>query len=365
MVTQADSPCWEYLVVVRQSQEFMPKLEIPNNASIHTLRSFLARAKPFCDTTSPAILKLHPKWAFMDPMALALTAAWGGWCQRNNLPVDVKDMHSQVNYAARMKLFKHLNVPCHTDIEEHEEAGRFVPLRQVNSISDLNSVLADISALLHLDDQPEGLAAVRYCVSELIRNVLEHAASPEGAYVCAHRYLGKGRKPRSAKQARATTKAMKRVTIAVADCGTGISTHLGRSYPSALTSGREALRLAMQMGVTGAQKHGMYGATENAGAGLFITRAIARATGGYFVLISGDAAFRLNRVALQSNRQLFHNALDDPRSNFYKFRSPWQGTIACVEVATQEIPDFQKFFRWVWDQLPPRTTAGGRIKFTS
>jgi hypothetical protein len=263
------------------------------------------------------------------------------------MPVQVENMGTQVNYAARMKLFKHLNVPCHTNIEEHEEAGRFVPLTQVRDIADLRGVLANISALLHLDDQPEGLAAVRYCVSELIRNVMEHSGSPEGAYVCGHRYLGKG---------------LKRVTIAVADCGNGIATHLGRSYPSALHNSREAIRLATQMGVTGAQKHGSYGATENAGAGLFITRAIARATGGYFVLVSGDAAFRIRRSP--KNRRLFADVEHDPQTDIYKFRSEWQGTIACVEIATQEIPDFQEFFKWVWKQLPPNTSAAGKVRFT-
>ena len=44
-----------------------------------------------------------------------------------------------------------------------------------------------------MDAEPDGLAAVQYCVSELIRNVLEHSGSPDGAFVCAHRYTKKKR----------------------------------------------------------------------------------------------------------------------------------------------------------------------------
>jgi len=160
-----------------------------------------------------------------------------------------------INYAARMKLFHHLGVSCDASLEEHEEAGRFMPLTQVKTHGELAAVIANVSALLHLDTEPDGLAAVQYCVSELIRNVLEHSGSPEGAYVCAQRYLKKN---------------PKRVSIAVADCGSGISKHLGQAYPEARNDNSAALSLAMRPGITGAQR-GMYGTSDNAGAGLFIT----------------------------------------------------------------------------------------------
>ncbi len=259
-------------MVCKSQVDLMPTLNIPNNASIHTLKHFLTHSSPFCDSSAPATLNLHPSWAHMDPMALAMCAAWGGWCQRNGLTVEVQNMTgSHANYFARMKLFKHLNVSYSTVLEEHEEAGRFLPLWQVKTQADLDAVIANISALLHLDTEPDGLAAVQYCVSELIRNVLEHADSKEGAYVCAQRYL---------------KKEPKRVSIAVADCGSGIAEHLSAAYPEASQSDEVALSLAMRPGITGAMKTGMYGTADNAGAGLFITRAIAKATGGYFVLIS-------------------------------------------------------------------------------
>jgi anti-sigma regulatory factor (Ser/Thr protein kinase) len=328
----------------------MPTLEIPNDASIHTLKNFLSVNASLFESSSPAKLRLHPTWAYMDPLALSMTAAWGGWCQRSGLKMQIDNMAgTHINYAARMRLFQHLGVPCTVNLEEHEEAGRFVPITQVKTSSDLETVIANVSALLHLDREPNGLAAVRYCVSELIRNVQEHSSSPEGAYVCAQRY----------------SKDIKRVTIAVADCGSGISQHLGREYPQALTDSRAALQLAMRPGITGAPR-GMYGAPDNAGAGLFITRAISKATGGYFVLVSGDAAFRLRRPRKKegSQLQLFLDAYDDPRADMWKLSHPWQGTVAAVEIFTEEIPNFPSLFQWIRKQLPAKKTAAGKIKFT-
>src|SRR5271157_3482975 len=133
-------------------KDFKPALEIPNNASIHTLKSFLAMNAPFSDTLTPAVLQLHPNWAHMDPMALAMSAAWGGWCHRNGLAIQVENMVGQhINYAARMRLFQHLKVPCDVSLKEHEEAGRFVPLTQVRTHAELATAIANVSALLHLD----------------------------------------------------------------------------------------------------------------------------------------------------------------------------------------------------------------------
>src|SRR5262249_11471985 len=160
-------------------------------------------------------------------------------------------------------LFQHLGVDYEPGIVEHEEAGRFLPVTQVRNHAQLSAVIGDISALLHLDSEPDGLAAVQYSVSELIRNVLEHSGSPYGAYVCAHRY---------------TKKKPHRVTVAVADCGQGVAQHLGRAHAEALGDDAVALGLAMRPGVTGAIP-GVYGTTDNAGAGLFITRSIAKGTG--------------------------------------------------------------------------------------
>lgn len=339
----------ESRATVRKNQE-MPNFSIPNDASIRTLRNFLSVNSPFCDTDNPAHLVMHPKWTFMDPVAMAMVAAWGGWCQRKGCSIDAQNIAGHhTKYAVRMGLFKHLKVTHEPLVEEHEEAGRFIPLSQVKTNEELASVIANVSALLHLDNEPNALAAIQYCVSELIRNVLEHSGSLEGAFFCAQRY---------------TSKAPQRVSIAVADCGFGIATHLSNSYPQAHNNDKIALQLAMQPGITGARKTGIYGtSTDNAGAGLFFTRAIAKATGGYFALVTGNGAFRVRRLG-KKRPLIYHDVFDDPLHDFWTMQNSWLGTVAAVEIFTENIPYFPKFFASIRQQLPAKKTAAGKIKFT-
>jgi hypothetical protein len=332
-----------------QSQD-MPKLLIPNEASIRTIRNLLFANSPFADKNSPAQLVMHPKWAFMDPIAMAMAAAWGGWCQRQGCSMQAANVSGpSQKYVIRMGLFEHLHVSHDPLIAEHEEAGRFIPLTQVKTGAELAAVIGNVSALLHLDKEPHALAAVQYCISELIRNVLEHSGSIEGAYVCAQRY----------------TSNPPHVSIAVADCGSGIASSLSYSYPQAEHDDKVALQLAMQLGITGAVKSGMYGsATDNAGAGLFFTRAIAKATGGYFALISGNGAFRVKRLQKGERPLVYQDAFKDRRHNFWTLDWKWPGTVAAAEVLTQNVPNFPKFFQSIVQQLPAKKTAAGKIKFT-
>jgi hypothetical protein len=326
----------------------MPRFVIPNSAGLHTARSFFEMNEPFSNGSATAELEFHPKWAHLDPMALAMVAAWGAWCRREG-----KEMHISLgrhsHYAARMKLFEHLGVPYARRIAEHEQAGRFLPVTQVTNHRQLTLVIGDISALLHMDRDPDGLAAVQYCVSELLRNVLEHSGSADGAFVCAHRF---------------TKKKPHRVIIAVADCGQGIAQHLGQVHPDALTNDAVALGLAMRPGITGARP-GQYGTPDNAGAGLFITRSIAKGTGGYFLMYSGHAAYRLRRTKSARNQILLYlDPYDEPKHDRWAFQSSWQGTVVAVEIRTEKIADFQGFFQWIRKHMPTRLQTTRRIKFT-
>lgn len=333
----------------------MARFVVPNNASIHTLRAFLRRNREFFDAESgSAVLEFHPKWAHMEPIALAMAGAWGAWCQRNRMSIEGENLARHADYAARMKLFDHLGIPYDAGFEEHEEAGRFLPITQIRRKNEIAGVIGDISALLHLQDDPESLAAVQYCISELLRNVLEHSGSPDGAFICANRYTGKKAKGKN---------PVRRVTIAVADCGSGIAKHLGKAHPEAAENDLAALGLAMRPGITGARP-GVYGTQENAGAGLFITRCIAKGTGGYFALISGAAAYRQKRTDDDEERTLLHiDPFDEKRHDRWQLEGKWQGTAVTVEVRTDEIADYHGFFRWIFNQIPKRTTKRRRIQF--
>jgi hypothetical protein len=217
----------------------MPRLLVPNSTALHTCRQFFGGNRPFERKTKTAVLQLHPRWLHVEPIGLVTIAAWGAWCRRQGYRILVRNQGPHAAYMARMKLFDFLDVAYEARrVTAYEEAGRFLPVTQVRRREEVQPVIGNISALLHLQDDPESLSAVQYCVSELLRNVLEHSGSPDGAFVAAHRYTKKG---------------PHRVTIAVADCGRGIADHLGQVHPEALTDDRVALALAMRPGVTGAQ----------------------------------------------------------------------------------------------------------------
>lgn len=327
----------------------MPRFVVPNSVSLHSARSFIEKNRPFEDHSSEAVLELHPKWVHVEPLGLSMLAAWGAWCRRGGYDIRAENLGRQAAYLSRMKLFDHLGIDFDPAMREHEEAGRFLPLRRVRRREEVSPVIADISALLHLHDDPESLSAVQYCVSELLRNVLEHSQSPDGAFVSAHRF---------------TEKEPHRVTLAVADCGQGISQHLAKVYSEAAEDDRAALGLAMRPGITGAQA-GPYGTPDNAGAGLFITRCIAKGTGGYFFLHSGSTAYRLKRgLKDEAMAQLFYDALDEPRHDSWRFSWVWPGTVVSVEIRTEKIADYKGFFQWIFSQIPRRESKRGRIRFT-
>lgn len=325
----------------------MPRFRIPTNATIHAAHNFMD-ANRFFQDGDDAVLEFNPRWVHTEPIALAMAASWGGWCRRRGIPLRVENLGPTADYAARMRLFEHLQIDYNPGRREHEEAGRFVPLSNIRTPRDISALIADLSALLHLDHDPESLAALQYCTSELLRNVIEHSQSPEGAYACAHNYAGSG---------------THRVSLAVADCGMGIMRHLGRAYPEVVNDPMQALRLAMQPGITGALA-GPYGPPENAGAGLFVTRSIAKGTGGYFFLLSGTAAYRLFRApeALGEAPPSVDPFTD--RSNQWLFDTPWEGTVVTLEIRTERIFQFQDFFSWIRDQMPRRVAPRRPVRFT-
>ena len=327
----------------------MAKFIIPTGISLHTVHNFFEKNKSLFDLDdNKAILSFNSDWMHLEPIALSMIASWGAWCKRNGLTIAFENLGPRADYAARMKLFDMLQISYEGKMTEHEEAGRFMPLRNVKTGIDVRSVIADVSALLHLNDDLESLAAVQYCLSELMRNVLEHSLSSDGAFVCAHNYTK--RKPH-------------RITLAVADCGIGIREHLSYRYPAVKNDDLKALEFAMQPGISGARP-GVYGTPDNAGAGLFITRGIAKGTSGYFFIASGHGGYRLRRAKnYEAQRELFQNPFFD-RSDQWRFSSPWQGTIVSLEIRTENIQYFEGFFSRIREQIPPRETVGQRIRFT-
>lgn len=327
----------------------MASIDVPTNSNLHAARNFFGHFDFFAvENVDRVEINLHPTWMHIDPLGLVMLAAWADWQKLHDRTVAVNNVGKNADYIWRMRLFDFVDTDYQPARQEHEEAGRFLPLRRVSTSNDIREVVGSISALLHLEENPDSLAAVQYCVSELLRNVIEHSGSEGGAIICAQNYVDAD---------------PGRVAIAVADCGIGIREHLGRVHGEALHDDLTALSLAMQPGVTGAQP-GLYGTPDNAGAGLFITRSIAKGTGGYYLLASGTACYRLRRAKDQDAQAvLFVEPLED-RHDVWHNQHPWLGTVVSMEVRTDQIESFEDYFSWIRKYVPARQARGKQIRFT-
>jgi len=294
------------------------RIHIPNQGSLHCLNFFLSMNNFFPRKVDRFEMIFHPQMVYLQPYALSMLAAWGDYWERQGVPIQFQNLHStSLAYAWRMGLFNFLRAQYEPTREEHEEAGRFIPLRRIERSSELATFLTDLAPLLH---RPEHVQAVQYCLSETIRNVLEHSGGSP-AFVCAQYY-----------------REANRVSIGVADCGIGVRKSLSTNYT--LTSDSHALLEAMKPGVTGAPR-GMYGTVDNAGAGLFFTKSIAKASHEYFAIISGTAAFRLRRSRPDQPARLYLDPLHD-RHDLYKGLPRWCGTVAAADIGIRPDNSFQR-----------------------
>ena len=196
-------------------------------------------------------------------------------------------------------------------IREKEETGRFIPITQVRNRKEAEKVVNESGPLLHTTGHTQ--RAVEYVLDELLRNSLEHSQSQVGAFFCA-RYLSDTR----------------RISIGIADSGVGIAKTISRSHPFSKES--EALRLAFQPGISGVRNY------ENAGAGLFFVRNIAKRTDNYLALYSGNTLLKILRKQERSE-SLLNDPIHD-RHSLTEDLPLWKGTVIGIDINTDEVRDF-------------------------
>ena len=173
--------------------------------------------------------------------------------------------------------------------------------------------------LLHAN--PEEATPIKYTVSELVRNVLEHSRSESGAFVCAQYF-----------------KKTNRVSIGIADCGVGIKTSISVSHPVA--TDEEAIRLALIPGITGTTKK-IGGTESNAGAGLFFVKSIAKTSKNFFMVYSGSSLFKLRKTPKGKHVVLQADPTDD-KNTFWKATPFYPGTVIGIDITAVRSDVFQK-----------------------
>ena len=282
------------------------RVYLPNSAFLGNIDSFLRRYDP----SNPGILEItaNKKWISVHPLVLTMLAALGQTVPSGNIHFEVLEARSK-HYFERMGLFEYLKLNSGISITEHNPSGRFIPLTQILDSSALTRFVTDMIPLLHLS--PAHAEPIRYIVSELVRNVIEHAGTSHGAFVAAQYY------------AKSNT-----IRIGICDAGVGITKTIRHSHHA--TDDLQAIRLALTPGITGTTKR-EGGTEQNAGAGLFFVKSIAAVNGNFFGVYSGGAFYKLLRQDSGSRHLLHADPLDDRHSASADYPY-WQGTAIGIDI---------------------------------
>lgn len=289
------------------------KLHIPNSAFLGNIDPFLATFDP----TDPTRLEVtaNEKWIFVHPIVLAMIASLAIKLPPENITCQ-KITAKSGHYLQRMGLFKYLGIKSENEISEHDSSGRFIPLTQVKNSDELTNFITEMVPLLHLE--PKQAQSIRYIVSELTRNVLEHSESKNGAMLCAQFY-----------------KTSNVIRIGIVDTGIGIKRSVSHSH--IVEDDLEAIKLALIPGITGTtKKEG--GSELNAGAGLFFIKSIAYTNRDFFVIYSGRGMYKLLK---RSGKKLSLHANPNMDRHSQESELPyWQGTAVGIDISLDSTSEF-------------------------
>lgn len=308
------------------------KIHVPNSAFLGNIDPFLATFDP----NNQDILEIttNDKWISVHPVVLCMLAALGSTAQEVKIDnVTAKSGH----YLTRMGLYNYLKIPSPDTILEHEPSGRFIPLNRIKKSEELTGFLNDMVPLLHLP--PDLAQSIRYIVSELVRNVLEHAYTKEGALVCAQYY----NKSNS-------------IRIGIVDMGIGIKESINHSHKA--DSDIEAIKLALYPGITGTTKK--EGGTDyNAGAGLFFIKSIASINGGLFMIYSGRGMYKLLK---NKKGKLFADANKDNHSEKQNLPA-WNGTVVGVDISLDSNERFTTLLSLIGETYATAVRERRRLRY--
>jgi len=290
------------------------KIHFPNSAYLGNINPFLRSFDP----NNPDILEItaNKQWISIHPVVLAMVASLGiGLSPKHILckPMEAKSRH----YLKRMGLFTILGIESGIDIVEHESTGRVIPLTQIKDATNLTQFITEMVPLLHLE--PKQVEPIRYILSELTRNVFEHANSPGGAILCAQYY-----------------KKSNSIKVGIVDRGVGIKKTISASHRAPTDA--EAIRLALTPGITGTTNR-IGGTDYNAGAGLFFIKSIATVNRNFFVIYSGNTMYKLLKANIHTKTRLYSDPYRDSHSISENFPF-WQGTVVAVDINLDRREEF-------------------------
>ncbi|APZ42372.1 STAS-like domain-containing protein [Acidihalobacter ferrooxydans] len=251
----------------------------------------------------------------LSPWATTLIAAYGAWLH------EVRDVDVHIDYdpsSPTGKFIENIGLPSALGYDcEIPIRRNYVPLTKITTSKEIKPFIDKTAELLDLDDS-ELADALKYSLTELLRNVVQHSKSRIGGFASAVFYPTKGI-----------------VEITIADIGCGLRHSLHEAYPE-INRDEKALRFALLPHVSGTFASGNYGnMKDNAGLGLFFVKEIAsRAYGGFF-LASGSSL-----VDVWGNK-------DGSMGKKYVSaeRGGWRGTFAVLQLRKDSIGEFDSLLQ--------------------
>ncbi|MFH0876120.1 MAG: hypothetical protein V1859_09360 [archaeon] len=247
----------------------------------------------------------------IPPLALSFIMAQAMKVQTNGGTINLSLGNSKlIAELVKMDFYKILMLSFESSLDE-ESSGKFIPLTQlINSIS-LTNFIRDLVPLLHTTQEKADI--IKYVISEIVRNVLEHSDSHLGAFVCG-RY----------------NPYKKQVELGICDVGIGIKHSIQKSHIT--ETHEEAILLALTPGITGTTRK-IEGTFDNAGMGLFFSMNMAKVSGGQFFLYSGDTSYIVKKTP--TNQEIQINANPKIAATIKKDLPLFYGTLIGIEISTE------------------------------
>lgn len=242
-------------------------------SNVDQLKSFnyFLRTNDLSDSSKLEIVSAT-NWMNIHPACISFAAAIASEIGKEKTHIVVQSEQAAI-YLDRMGLYDFAFDKCPVVYMQHEEAGRFIPVTRIKTESEQSQFIADLHPILHLTvDQAE---TIKYVLGELIRNVIEHSEAKNGAFVTVQYVARK-----------------KKLSIGICDAGIGLRASLERYHMP--VDDVDAIRLALMPGVSGTTSRSG-GTGDNAGAGLYIVKSIVKIARSYFVIYSGDSAYKLHK----------------------------------------------------------------------
>lgn len=314
------------------------KIFLSNQGNLRNIQTFLKSI----DWSNSKKLEIttHDKWITVHPANLVLTAALAMRAGKDNTEI-IGDVPDSGRYLDRMGLYKLTQTPSPFSYQEKESAGRFVPITIIKTAEDQSHFISEMIPLLHLSERDAKV--IKYVIGELVRNVLEHADASDGAIVAAQYY-----------------KKTNKVGIAIGDTGMGIWKSMNEFWHP--KTDLDAIRLSLTPGITGTtSREG--GTSENAGAGLFFIKSIAKITRSYFTVYSGTAEYTLLKNRTDQKTITLHADPFKDNSRYTNDLGDFQGTLVAVDITLDNTPEFKAIMAHIGDVYGDAIRERKRIKY--